>query len=234
MYLSSLLLGCTLATTTLPSDASATSCVGTDRTPSELVAGAPPYRQGDGTLWELFDLAITGTVTEIRTEASATEVRFQVINAMGVSTVPAELIVSESDPGHLNGYGFQVGRTYFVPLVSPGPNGEPYWSFVCDPISEIPPEDADRLLSAAIEGVATAVPRDVEASAPTDPDTDNAPDTETAADTETESPATRTEPAADAAIPVAVKVSVAIAVAVVAASAVLVARTMRRRKQKAP
>ena len=36
------------------------------------------------------------------------------------------------------------------------------------------------------------------------------------------------------AIPVAVKVSVAIAVAVVAASAVLMARTMRRRKQKAP
>lgn len=217
-----------MATTTLPSDASATSCVGTDRTPSELVAGAPPHRQGGGTLWELFDLAITGTVTEIRTEAGVTEVRFEVINAMGVSTVPAELIVSESDPGHLNGYGFQIGRTYFVPLVSPGPNGEPYWSFVCDPISEITPEDADRLPSAAIEGVATAVPSDVETSPPTDPDTENAPDNEQ------ENPATRTEPAADAAIPVAVKVSVATAVAVVAGSAILVARAMRRRKQKAP
>lgn len=148
-----------------PMPAGATSCAGPGAPPRSLVAGEPAYDGAEGTLWSAYDLAITGMVLEIRTDEErdsaaygATEIIFEVINAIDVASITDEVTVSARDPGWVNGYRFEVGRTYFVPLKSPGSEGQEYWSFVCDPISEISASEASALLAEVAEGIPTAVP----------------------------------------------------------------------------
>ncbi len=146
--------------------ASATSCAGIEHGDARSVVSGVSIGEGyDGTLYTIFDLAISGTVTEIATDEvpgsatyGATEVSFEVINAFGVDTISPTLVVWSSDPGWMSGYPFEVGRTYFVPLKNPGMSGHPYESFLCDPISEISPEDATSLKGFAPDGVPTATP----------------------------------------------------------------------------
>jgi hypothetical protein len=148
-----------------PIAAGATSCAGPGAPPRSLVAGVPAYDGAEGTLWSAYDLAITGTVVEIRTDEErdsaaygATEIIVEVINAMGVDSISDQVTISARDPGWMDGYAFALGRTYFVPLKSPGPEGQQYWSFVCDPISEISASDASALLVEVAAGIPTAVP----------------------------------------------------------------------------
>jgi hypothetical protein len=35
------------------------------------------------------------------------------------------------------GYPYESGRTYFIPVQAEGPDGQPNYSFTCDPISEV-------------------------------------------------------------------------------------------------
>jgi hypothetical protein len=59
----------------------------------------------------------------------------------------SRIVVDESDPGLMNGYGFLPGTRYFIPLLHEGPAGMTNYSFVCDPIGRV--NDAQRLVTAA-------------------------------------------------------------------------------------
>lgn len=138
-----------------------------------MVAGAPLVEGGDATLWSAFDLVVTGTVVDIETNErrdsgayGATVITFDVINAMGVASIDDRVLISSIDPGWVNGYAFEVGSTYFVPLKSPGPAGQRYWSFLCDPISRITPSDAAELTTAVMTGVPTATPGGLDSPEP--------------------------------------------------------------------
>lgn len=119
--------------------AAATSCVGFQGvTPQKLLAGEPVHGQR---LFENYDLAVVGTVTGIRTndaQRGAARTTVDVHAAFGVEELPPVLDVSSDDAGAMNGFPFERGTTYFIPLEHPGPQGQPHYSFVCDPILEVP------------------------------------------------------------------------------------------------
>lgn len=135
----------------LTAPAGATSCVGLEGvTPQKLLAGNDVH---SGSLFEQYDLAVVGTVTAVRTndaQGGATRTTLDVHSGFNVAELPRKIDVSSDDPGWMNGYAFQRGTTYFIPLEHPGPRGQPYYSFVCDPIFALPGPDA----SAEMEGVA--------------------------------------------------------------------------------
>ncbi len=119
----------------------------------------------DEPFFEQFDLAITATVAAITTDErsgsstyGATEIAVDGINAFGVDNVPGSLIVTASDPGWIAGYPFAIGRTYFIPLIAVGPQGQQNHSFLCDPITEIRSSDAARVPALAFGGLAVATP----------------------------------------------------------------------------
>lgn len=111
-----------------------------------------------------YDMAVVGTVRRITTdesEDSATygrtlvEVELDGLFYDGVfGATPTDVwLVTSPDPGWLHGYGFVEGRSYFIPLLLTGPLGEPNYSFVCDPITEVadPASTAAELARIAIE-----------------------------------------------------------------------------------
>ena len=136
----------------LAGPAVATSCVGLEgMTPQNLLAGRPMH---DSTLFEQYDLAVVGTVTAIRTndaQGGATRTTVDVHSGFNVAQLPPTIDVASDDPGWMNGYAFAHGKTYFIPVAHPGPNGQPYYSFVCDPIFELPGAGAAADLEAVAE-----------------------------------------------------------------------------------
>lgn len=124
----------------LAAPASATSCAVSSATAEQLVSGdVPPY--GQGTLFEVFDAVLVGTVTGIASEQSGpTTVTMEVVGVLGRDETPRTVEVASPDPGWINGYGFRRGTSYVVPVkqVEGSPNG----SFVCDPVFVV--DDAQR------------------------------------------------------------------------------------------
>lgn len=109
--------------------------------PRSIVADTEIMRNGRP-FFESYDFAVTGTVTSVTTDEVAgsttygsTAVVFDVLNAYGLETVGYALVVSVSDPRWMSGYPFEIGQTYFVPLKAVGPQGQPNYSFLCDPIT---------------------------------------------------------------------------------------------------
>jgi hypothetical protein len=149
----------TLLVLGLAAPATATSCVAAPgATPVNMLTGRPV--QG-APLFERFDLAVVGTVTAIQTNEAAggaTRTTVDVHAGFNVDAVPQTLAVSSSDPGWMNGYAFEHERTYFIPLQHPGPQGEPHYSMVCDPITPLDGPDAAAELTrvAADNGVTVA------------------------------------------------------------------------------
>lgn len=146
--------------------AGATSCVGYQGvTPQKLLAGQTVYETH---LFEQHDLALVGTVTAIRTndaQGGATRTTLDVHGGFNVAALPDALEVSSDDPGWMNGYAFQHGTTYFIPVQHPGPQGQPYYSFVCDPIFEVAgPEAAAELEAVAADNGVTVA--DIAAAQP--------------------------------------------------------------------
>lgn len=130
--------------------AGATSCVALEGvTPEKLLAGQQVH---GGQLFEQYDYAVVGTVTAIRSDASgATRTTLDVHGGYNVQRLAPTVDVSSDDAGAMNGYPFQHGTTYFIPVQNPGPQGQPNYSFVCDPVFELPGRDA----VADLEAVAT-------------------------------------------------------------------------------
>lgn len=154
-----MLLLVVVAVVPLAAPAAATSCVGFQGvTPQKLLAGEPVH---DQRLFDNYDLAVVGTVTGIRTndaQRGAARTTVDVHAAFGVEELPPVLDVSSDDAGAMNGFPFERGTTYFIPLEHPGPQGQPHYSFVCDPILEVPgPAAVDELQEvAAANGVTVA------------------------------------------------------------------------------
>jgi hypothetical protein len=133
--------------------AGATSCVSRDGvTPRNLLAGEA--LDGEA-LFERYDLAVVATVTAIRTneaQGGATRTTVDVHAGFNVDRLPPTIDVSSDDPGWMNGYPFERGITYFIPVQHPGPGGQPHYSFVCDPILEVSgPQAATDLEAVATE-----------------------------------------------------------------------------------
>src|SRR5690606_12961361 len=106
----------------------------------------------------------------------ATQVHVDVINGFGVDEIGEQVVVHQSDPGWMNGFAFERGSTYFIPLVHVGPNGEPDYSFVCDPISRISPEGARQLVDLAADSIAVADPSPWAVARPASPPPTSRPD----------------------------------------------------------
>lgn len=160
----------------------ATSCAPAPDGSARAIVTGTEVLWGDHGFFDLYDYAITGTVIEVVTDEDAesdtygaTEVHVDVINGFGVEQIGESVVVHQSDPGWMNGFAFDRGATYFIPLVHAGPNGERDYSFVCDPISRISPEGAAQLIEIVGGSIAVAHPSVDATPAPTI-DTGSRPD----------------------------------------------------------
>ena len=144
---------------TVGTAASATSCVPVDRSmPLALVTGTEPRENGTPTYLATDTVyAVVGTVRAVDTDESSgptygqTEVSVEVDAVFGSPPVPgadlSTVTVTEHDPGWMNGYPFDRGTRYFIPLQYDGPGGMTNFSFVCDPIAIV--ADPQPLIDAA-------------------------------------------------------------------------------------
>ncbi len=112
-----------------------------------MASGSADPSSGERLL-DRYDFAVLGTVTAIETPGEhdagypTTMVTFDVVAVLGHQEAPGTLELSSPDPGWLAGYPFKEGTAYFVPVQAEGPNGEPNYTFVCDPITETPSVEA--------------------------------------------------------------------------------------------
>lgn len=139
--------------------ASATSCVPIGKNmPHALVTGTEPREDGTPAYLAADGVyAVVGTVTRVDTDESngptygRTEVSVEVDAVFGTPPEPdgdlSTVTVTESDPGWMNGYPFERGTRYFIPLQYEGPGGLTNYSFVCDPIGIV--QDPQPLIDAA-------------------------------------------------------------------------------------
>jgi hypothetical protein len=138
--------------------AGALSCAPDEAATPEAIAGGT-YRASDGsTFLDSYDFAVVGTVVAIRTDEregsptyGSTEIDLDVDGVFGVPVAPARMTLEAGDPGWMVGYPFEPGRSYFVPVLAEGPEGQVNWTFLCDPISEVTDPEA---LSAELAGLA--------------------------------------------------------------------------------
>ena len=146
--------GLAAATSTF-SQAGALSCaLPVDGSPVAIALGNGDPRPGNG-FFDRFDFAVVGTVTEIGTAAErdptygTTAIHLDVVAILGEEPASERLEISSPDPGEMAGYPYEVDVTYFIPVQSRGPGGEPNYSFACDPIVEVDASIAMDLENAA-------------------------------------------------------------------------------------
>jgi hypothetical protein len=142
----------------------ALSCVPhPDASPTAIAAGEERLSTADD-FFDRYDVAVIGTVTEIRTvdrggDAGATTIGVDVLAMLGQDTAPPQFDISASDPGWMSGYPYEVGVTYFVPIQGTGPDGQPNYSFACDPVTVVDPSIVPELRRlAARAGIAFSTP----------------------------------------------------------------------------
>lgn len=144
----------------------ATSCaMDPSAIPEAILAGKPMQFSGRP-LFHDYDLAVVGTVVAINTVDDdrspiygRTWTTFAVDAMFGTSSAPAQLTLTSSDPGWMNGYGFQLGQSYFVPFQAVGPDGTANYSFLCDPITPVHNPPLGEWIGLAEEaGISVALP----------------------------------------------------------------------------
>ncbi len=152
----------------VPTPAAALSCVATaERTPVELVSGAPLIENAEGPqgLFDVHDYVVVARVTAIRPPAASSEasgpvsVDLEVLAVVNRSTTGRTVTVTMADHGEMSGYAFEVGKPYFVVMDNDARLG------VCGPTSPLDAVDRDpsravALLQAAARkaGVPFALP----------------------------------------------------------------------------
>jgi hypothetical protein len=170
-----------LSLATLPAEA--LSCAPPSGTPEDLIRST-----GEGGFWDTYDLALVGKVLSVITDEEdesvtygRTEIEVEVEVLLGSQEASHTFSLTASDPGWLNGYPYVVGTSYFIPISNRGPNGEPNYTFLCDPITEVadPTIVTARLIevSEAI-GLPYALPSVKEVPPPRTPPTDDPPQAE--------------------------------------------------------
>ena len=153
-----------------PAPVSATSCAAVEGpTPEQVAAGDDDL--GGRRFFPAYDYGLVGTVEAVSHEPQGpATTRFRVVGVLGRDSVPPTVDVASPDPGWMNGYGFVVGTSYFVPLAATGPDGRRHFSFVCDPISVLadPVASFDRAAAIAEQrGMPYARPSQPPAATPT-------------------------------------------------------------------
>lgn len=207
----------------------ALSCAPDPDSSPEAVASGTDHPTSEHRFLDRFDFAVVGTVTEIHTVAQGqpdygkTTVHLDVSAVLGDEPAPQTITITSSDPGWYAGYAYRTGETYFIPVQSAGPRGEPNYSFVCDPITAVDPATVAELgRLAADAGIPWSTP---EREVMPDP----APDVQVSAAT--------VAAAVDDSIPSGARseatsaVQIVLTVAIVAAAVVTMMVAVRRRDQ---
>lgn len=123
--------------------AGALSCAAhPDGSPAAIASGTERLST-EADFFDSYDYAVIGTVTEIRTvgtgepDYGATTLSIDVVAVLGKGTATERIKISSPDPGWMAGYPYEVGAGYFIPVQRTGPEGQPNYSFACDPITEV-------------------------------------------------------------------------------------------------
>jgi hypothetical protein len=123
--------------------AGALSCAAhPDGSPEAIASGTERLSTGTD-FFDSYDYAVIGTVTDIRTvwageaDYGATTLSVDVVAVLGEGIARESVEISSPDPGWMAGYAYEVGTGYFIPVQRNGPEGQPNYSFVCDPITEV-------------------------------------------------------------------------------------------------
>lgn len=132
--------------------AGATSCIA-PAGPKATITGNDDRSMG-GKFFDMYDGVVLGEVASVdanpRMAPGGTKIHVDVYGAIGTSTVGQTIVISADDDGAMNGFPFQAGTWYFIPVQDKGPQGQVNYSFVCDPIAQIKGEAAaDKLLDLA-------------------------------------------------------------------------------------
>jgi hypothetical protein len=143
LVLAAMTISLVTAIASSPSPAAALSCAPhPDSSPAAIASGTDGLASKGG-FFDRYDFAVVGTVDEIRTagegepDYGATTIDLNVVAVLGTEPAPQTMTITSPDPGWMAGYPYESGRTYFIPVQAEGPDGQPNYSFLCDPISEI-------------------------------------------------------------------------------------------------
>ncbi len=167
-----------LLTALTAEDAAALSCAEHPNGRPEAILRGTEKLAGEQSFTEAYDGAIVGKVIGIETnEVEGSETYGRTVTGFAVDAAfwnltGAAVLVTSDDPGWLAGYPFEIGNRYFVPLVLLGPLGQPMYSMVCDPITQVTLRRMDRL---------TEIARDKDVPLVVHPDAAAMPPTEAAA-----------------------------------------------------
>jgi hypothetical protein len=125
--------------------ARALECVQHPDGSAESIASGTEELAGEGqlgTFWERYDFAVVGTVTGIRTDErdgsatyGATEIDVRVDSVLGSDAAPATTTLRAFDPGWMSGYPFELGVSYFIPVVARSQDGIANFTHACDPVT---------------------------------------------------------------------------------------------------
>jgi hypothetical protein len=140
------LVACGALAATAPAAAALSCAPHPDGSPHAIASGTERLST-EARFFETHDYAVLGTVTGIETvlegpDHGSTTVTVDVTAVLGRTDAPDTVVLSTPDPGWLAGWPYVRGRAYFVPVQDVGPGGEPNFSFLCDPVSEVADPDA--------------------------------------------------------------------------------------------
>jgi len=137
-----------------------------DSSPAAIASGTAILSSEDE-FFDSYDFAVVGTVSEVRTvgegepDYGATTIHLKVVAVLGRESAPQAMTITSPDPGWMAGYPYESGRTYFIPVQVEGPGGQPNYSFLCDPITEVDAGIALDLAQPASEaGIPLSTPDD--------------------------------------------------------------------------
>ncbi len=122
--------------------------------PEAILRGTEELASEQGFI-EAYDGAIAGKVLGIETnEVEGSPTYGRTVTGFEVDVAFWDLprgvvLVTSDDPGWLNGYPFEMGKRYFVPLELVGPDGQSMYSMVCDPITPVTLKRVERLIEIA-------------------------------------------------------------------------------------
>jgi hypothetical protein len=150
--------------------------------PEAILRGTEELASEQGFI-ESYDGAIIGEVIGIETnEVHGSETFGRTVTGFAVDAAfwnltGSVVMVTSDDPGWFAGYPFEMGKRYFVPLVLLGPQGQPMYSMVCDPITPVNLRRVDRLTEIArANEVPIVMPSQATAPSATEADAGPVPD----------------------------------------------------------
>lgn len=121
-----------------------------------------------------YDLAFVAAVQSETITQHQQSVEVELIGVYGQGSAPLTTTVTFSGPGVAGGSldSFEVGTSYFIPVLAVGPDGETNWTTSCDPISVVEDPDTTAVelaVAADAGGLEFALPRQAAADGSSGP-----------------------------------------------------------------